>query len=155
MIWTPRTTVAAIIPRGDLFLCVEEAPNGAAVLNQPAGHLEDGESLQQAVVREVLEETGLAFRPLGLVGIYRYRIASPIAGPDDATLTYLRYCFHGQAEIDPNAPPRDADILALHWLSLEQLRSSPLPLRSPMVLACVADYLNGRHYPLEILHDLA
>lgn len=150
MIWTPRTTVAAVIEKQGRFLLVEEQSDGQRVVNQPAGHMEDGESLVQAAVREVLEETGQRFHPLGLVGIYRYRI--PKGG--DQGLTYLRYCFHGTAEPSADAPPIDADILGQLWLTPAQLRDGSHHPRSPMVLRCLEDYLDGQSYPLELLHDI-
>jgi 8-oxo-dGTP pyrophosphatase MutT (NUDIX family) len=150
MIWTPRTTVAAIIADQGRFLFVREAPQGTPLINQPAGHLEDNESLPQAIRREVLEETGHRFEPLGLVGIYRYRIAQG----DDQGLTYLRYCFHGTATPDPLQPTLDDDIIDLLWLHPDEIQQGHLQLRSPLVLRCLQDYLAGRHYPLELLHDI-
>jgi ADP-ribose pyrophosphatase YjhB (NUDIX family) len=148
MIWTPRTTVAAIIEQDQRFLLVEEESHGHRVLNQPAGHLEDGESLIQAVIREVREETCLAFQPQGLVGIYRYRIPQG----EDAGLTYLRYGFFGTVSAQDEATTRDPDILDLHWLAPGELAQHRL--RSPMVLQCIRDYLTGKTYPLELLHEM-
>lgn len=150
MIWTPRTTVAAIIQRKGQFLLVEEAVKGLRVVNQPAGHLEDNESLIQAVIREVLEETAQQFQPQGLVGIYRYRIATG----GDSGLTYLRYCFYGSCVPASNPPPRDPDILNLLWLSRAELGQTDHAPRSPMVVRCIDDYLAGQRYPLELLHEL-
>ncbi len=148
MIWTPRTTVAAVIEQDGRFLMVEEIDRQQRVLNQPAGHLEDNESLIQAVIREVAEETCMAFEPKGLLGIYRYRI--PRDG--DSGLTYLRYAFLGSAEPLSQPAKRDPDILDLHWLTEEQMRSHRL--RSPMVLQCVQDYRRNLRYPLELLHEI-
>ncbi|MEO5343811.1 MAG: NUDIX hydrolase [Gammaproteobacteria bacterium SHHR-1] len=147
MIWTPRTTVAAIIERDRQFLLVEELAHGQRVLNQPAGHLEDGEGLIQAVMREVREETCLAFKPQGLVGIYRYRIPQGA----DAGLTYLRYCFFGTASALDPAPARDPDILDLIWLERAELARRVL--RSPLVLRCIDDYRAGQRHSLELLHE--
>ena len=132
-------TVAAIIEREGRFLFVEERDGGGPrVLNQPAGHVEEGEELIAAVIREAREETGLAFTPEGLVGIYALRAAN---GKD-----YLRVCFHGVVE-DGEAQPQDADILACHWLTREELASKPL--RSGLVARCLDDYLKGQRLPLE------
>lgn len=132
-------TVAAIIERTGRFLFVEERDgDGPRVLNQPAGHVEEGEALIAAVIREAREETGLAFTPEGLVGIYALRAAN---GKD-----YLRVCFHGAVE-EGEAKPEDADILACHWLTREELTAKPL--RSNLVARCLDDYLNGQRLPLE------
>lgn len=132
-------TVAAIIERHSRFLFVEERDgNGPRVLNQPAGHVEEGEPLVDAVIREVKEETGLAFTPKGLVGLYALRAAN---GKD-----YLRICFHGSVD-DGEAKPEDSDILACHWLTKEEIAHTAL--RSNLVLRCLEDHLRGQHLPLE------
>ena len=132
-------TVAAIIGKKGRFLFVEERDGaGPRVLNQPAGHVEEGEALIAAAIREVREETGLAFTPEGLVGIYALRAAN---GKD-----YLRVCFHGAVN-DGDAKPEDADILACHWLAREELASKAL--RSNLVALCLDDYLKGQRLPLE------
>lgn len=136
MAW--RLTVAAVIERQGRYLVVEEAPEGGpAVLNQPAGHVEPGEGLVEAAIREVREETGLAFTPEALLGLYALQAAN---GKD-----YLRVCFLGSVAEGVPAP-QDADILACHWLSLEELASRPL--RSPLVRQCVEDHRAGRSLPL-------
>jgi len=146
MQWTPRVTVAAVIERNGRFLLVEEESGGRPVLNQPAGHLEDGEHLLAAVVREVAEETGMLFQPERLVGIYRWRLA-----PGD--LTYLRFCFSGRVAEAVAQSALDPDILAKHWLEPEAIGTSAPPARSPLVLACIQDYLRGISYPLDLLQD--
>ena len=55
-IWKPSVTVAAIIERDGQFLLVEEETSDGIRFNQPAGHLDPGESLIEAVSRETLEE---------------------------------------------------------------------------------------------------
>ena len=132
-------TVAAIIERNGRFLFVEEREGeGPRVLNQPAGHVEDGEALLDAVVREVAEETGLPFTPESLVGIYQLRAPN---GKD-----YVRVCFAGSVPEGLDAAPRDADILACHWLSPEE--SGGWQLRSPLVVRCLEDWRAGRRLPL-------
>ncbi len=151
MVWKPHVTVAAVIERDGRFLLVEEEADGAVVLNQPAGHLDDGESLAEAAARETLEETGWPFRPTGVVGVYRWR--APETGR-----TYLRVAFCG--ELDDSAPrgPLDAGIRRTLWVEPAALRTAPAsglaPPRSPMVLRGVEDYLAGRRWPLDLLVDL-
>ena len=149
MEWLAHNTVAAVIERDGNFLMVEEtASDGRPVINQPAGHLEAGESLIQAVIRETREETAWRFTPEGLVGIYRWQV------PPDGT-TYLRFCFHGRCHDQDPDQALDRDILRTLWLSREQLAAGdPGRLRSPMVLRCIDDFLAGPGYPLSLLHDL-
>jgi 8-oxo-dGTP pyrophosphatase MutT (NUDIX family) len=139
-------TVAAIIERDGKFLMVEERSGGNLVLNQPAGHLEQGESLLAAVAREALEETGPRVVPVAVVGFYLWHSA-------DADTTYLRVAFCGSAEpsADIAATSLDDGIVAVHWLSRVQLLRRAQQLRSPMVLRCLDDYLAGQRYPLDCL----
>ncbi len=147
-IWAPRTTVAAIVEEAGRFLVVEEADeSGNRVLNQPAGHLEEGETLQSALVRELMEETGWEARPEGLVGIYKWRV--PETG-----VTYLRYCFYARALHQRHASPPDSDILAAHWMTADAIREASARHRSPMVNRCLDDYLVGARFGLEIVHEL-
>ena len=149
MIWTPRTTVAAVIERDGHFLMVrEDAGTGAIVINQPAGHLEESETLLDAVVRESLEETAWHVTPESLVGIYKWRI------PPDG-LTYVRYCFAARALSEDSASTLDDGILAADWMTAEAIRRQSGAHRSPMVQQCVDDYLAGRRYPLELIHEIA
>jgi 8-oxo-dGTP pyrophosphatase MutT (NUDIX family) len=141
-------TVAAVIERDGKFLMVEEraGTSDKLVLNQPAGHLEQGESLVAAVAREALEETGHRFEPEHVVGFYLWR--SP-----DADTTYLRVAFCGSVapSADVAAASLDDGIVAVHWLSRIQLVRRAEQLRSPMVLRCIDDYVAGCRYPLESL----
>ncbi|WLT32304.1 NUDIX domain-containing protein [Geothrix sp. PMB-07] len=139
-------TVAAIIEREGHFLFVEEPDKvtGLPVINQPAGHVEPGEALLDAVRREVHEETGLAFTPEAIVGIYPLLAAN---GKD-----YLRVCFWGTVPEGANAAPQDADILRCHWLTREELRRAAL--RSGWVLGCLDDALAGRRFPLELVANI-
>jgi 8-oxo-dGTP pyrophosphatase MutT (NUDIX family) len=148
MRWTPHVTVAAIAERQGALLFVEEAIAGRLVLNQPAGHWEEDESLIDAVRREVLEETGYGFAPEALTGIYRWDVP-------DRDLTYLRFVFAGEVGIAPVRDTLDRNILRTLWLSPEELAAERARLRSPMVLRCVQDYLAGRRFPLEILSEIS
>lgn len=147
MRWTPHVTVAAIAEHQGALLLVEEAIQGRLVLNQPAGHWEEDESLSDAIQREVLEETGYAFVPTALVGIYRWDVP-------DRDLTYLRFVFVGQVSDAPVRETLDHNILRTLWLSPEELETEHARLRSPMVLRCIQDYLAGRRFPLEILNEV-
>jgi 8-oxo-dGTP pyrophosphatase MutT (NUDIX family) len=143
-VWKPSVTVAAVIERQGKFLLVQERIDGKLVLNQPAGHLDPGESLIAACRREVLEETAHRFEPTALVGIYRWRHAAK-------DVTFLRFCFRGEvAEADPSRK-LDQEIVALHWLSPHELQTRKAEHRSPLVQKCVDDFLTARHYPLEVL----
>jgi ADP-ribose pyrophosphatase YjhB (NUDIX family) len=144
-IWKPHVTVASVIEREGRFLLVEEQTESGIALNQPAGHLENGESLLQAVVRETLEETAWRFTPAGLIGIYRWRIA-------DTDKTYLRYCFYGQCRDHQPERALDEGIIGVRWLTRDALLRDGR-MRSPLVMRGIDDYLSGRRYPLEILID--
>lgn len=148
MVWKPNVTVAAVVEHQGRFLLVEEEADGALVLNQPAGHLDKGESLQQAVVRETLEETGWHVAPEALLGVYRW--CHP-----KKDITYLRFTFVGRAlRQEPNCT-LDHGIVRALWLSPEELRRQSQRHRSPQVQRCVDDYLAGQRFPLEFLKDLA
>ena len=125
---------------------VEERIDGQVVINQPAGHLNDNESLVQAVIREVSEETAWTFQPQALLGIYRWQ--HPVK-----KLTHMRTTFIGKViEHDPDQP-LDSPIIRAEWFTRDQLQSER-NLRSPMVLRCIDDYLSGQQFPLELLHDV-
>ncbi len=146
MVFKPNVTVAAVVEREGRYLLVEEMIAGRRVFNQPAGHLEENESLLEAVRREVLEETAWRFEPQGLVAVQLYRAS--------ADLTFLRFAFSGKAyDFDPDRR-LDADILATHWMSREEIEVRRECLRSPLVLASVAAYENGQRFNLDILQSL-
>ena len=142
-VWKPSVTVAAVIERGGRFLFVEERIDDRLVLNQPAGHLDPGESLAAACRREVMEETAHPFEPRALVGIYRWNYAKK-------DVTFLRFCFTGEVA-DPLARALDKEIVRLHWLTPTELEARRAVHRSPLVATCVADYVAGQRYPLDIL----
>jgi 8-oxo-dGTP pyrophosphatase MutT (NUDIX family) len=143
-VWKPSVTVAAVIERGGKFLLVEEKADGRQVLNQPAGHLDPGESLVQACAREVLEETAHRFTPERLVGIYRWHYAAK-------DVTFLRFAFAGRLDGADAGRALDKEIVRLHWLTRDEVAERAAQHRSPLVMRCVEDYLAGRHFPLEVL----
>lgn len=147
MIWTPHVTVAAIIERKGHHLLVEELSEGSVVLNQPAGHLDPRESLLDAVVREVWEETGRIFTPEHLVGVYLWE------HPDGET--FLRVAFCGEVGERLPASTLDEGILDARWFSTEEVDALHARHRSPLVARCIADHRDGLRLPLETLHRLA
>ena len=147
MVWKPDVTVAAIAERDGQFLLVEERASGRVVINQPAGHLEDGETFLEAVVRETLEETAWVFAPRAVVGVYVWR-------PAHVNRTFLRVAFSGELAGHDAARPLDHGILRTRWLSRAELAEPRARLRSPIVLQCVDDYLAGARYPLSLISHL-
>ncbi|AOY01568.1 NUDIX hydrolase [Jeongeupia sp. USM3] len=145
--WKPNATVAAVIERDGRFLLVEERILGQRKLNQPAGHVEQGESIVAAAVRETLEETAHHFVPEALVGVYQW---SP---PERPELTYLRFAFTGRLTGHEPARALDDGIEAAVWLSRDEIVARADEHRSPLILACIDDYLAGRRYPLGLLRD--
>jgi len=145
--WQPDLTVAAICVKEDKYLIVDERSksSGEMVLNQPSGHLENGETILEAVIRETREETCRHFKPVSLVGLYRL--------PVSEDKTYLRYTFFGTASELDDSLTLDPDITTTHWLSYEEICASKR-LRSPLVKSCIDDYRAGNQYPLEILREL-
>jgi 8-oxo-dGTP pyrophosphatase MutT (NUDIX family) len=147
MRWAPHLTVAAVVARDGRFLVVEESIDGRVVCNQPAGHLDPGESLCAAIVREMLEETARHFVPGALTGIYRW--VHPASGA-----TFVRVCFTGEAGDAEPGRALDDGILGTRWLSRDALAAEAGRLRSPLVLRCIDDYLAGARHPLGLLVDL-
>jgi 8-oxo-dGTP pyrophosphatase MutT (NUDIX family) len=146
--WRPSVTVAAVIERGGKFLFVEEEANGRRVLNQPAGHLDPGESLVQAVARETLEETAHRITPTALLGIYRWRYDK-----GEEEVTFLRFAFLGRVESVDAGRALDKEIIAAVWLTPAELAARRAEHRSPLVQQCVDDCLAGRSFPLEALSN--
>ena len=146
----PRVTVAAIVEQDGRFLLVEERTPQGLQLNNPAGHLEAGESPENGVIREALEETGREFRPAGLVGVYlsRTRHATPEGGSD---VSYLRLAFHGRVGNADPSRTLDQGIVRTLWLTPDEVRASRARHRSPLVVQCMDDYLRGRRYPLDLI----
>lgn len=144
--WKPSVTVAAIIEDAGRFLLIEEQTPEGLRLNNPAGHLEQGESPQQGVVREALEETARAFTPDCFVGLYLSRFQRHDRGED---VTYLRIAFAGRVGEPLPGRTLDTGIVRTLWMTIEELRASQAQHRSPLVLRCIEDYLAGRRHPLD------
>lgn len=147
MIWKPNTTVAAIIHQNGKFLMVEEETAEGMRINQPAGHLEQGESLFQAVSRETLEETAYSFEPTELLGIYHWQ-------KPDRDVTYLRFAFVGQLGQHHAERALDQGIIRAVWMSRDELAHTQALHRSPQVLRCVDDFLMGQRFPLSLIRHL-
>jgi len=150
--WTPSVTVAAIIESAGRYLLVEERTPEGLRLNNPAGHLERGESPEQAVVREALEETARDFTPEALVGVYLARFQRPAHGDRPAEdVTYLRLAYAGRVGEALPGRALDIGIERTLWLTLAEVRDSAARHRSPLVLRCIEDHAAGRRHPLGLL----
>ena len=147
-IWKPSVTVAAIIERDGKFLLVEEETSDGIRFNQPAGHLDPGESLIDAVSREALEETSFSFTPDALIGVYLSRYVSSRTREE---VTYLRFAFTGTLG-EQHERPLDEGIIRTVWMSRDELVACEAAHRSPLVLHCVDDYLRGKRSPLSLIY---
>lgn len=144
--WKPSVTVAAVIEDGGRYLLVEEHTPEGLRLNNPAGHLEQGESPTEGAMREALEETGRVFRPECFLGVYLSRRQRPSADED---VTYLRLAFGGSAgDADPSRPLDDGIVRTL-WMTLVEVRESRDRHRSALVLRCIEDHAAGLRFPLD------
>ncbi|MEH6688250.1 MAG: NUDIX hydrolase [Halopseudomonas sabulinigri] len=143
MRFTPHLTVACIVEHNGRFLIVEERRDGKVVLNQPAGHLESGETLLQAAVRETQEETGWSIELTAITGLYLFTAANGV--------TYQRTCFSAKALRHDAAQALDDGIIRARWMTLEELEEQRHKLRSYLVLDCITDYLNKPHYSLDLI----
>lgn len=143
--WKPHATVACVIEQDGKFLFVEEISHGETVINQPAGHLEDGEEVIAGALREVLEETAWEVKITDFIGFYVYH-------PPQTDSTYHRYCF-AAAPVKKLDQALDADIIQTRWLSYDELKSGKYTMRSSLVMVAVEDYLAGKRYPLDIIHE--
>jgi 8-oxo-dGTP pyrophosphatase MutT (NUDIX family) len=147
MQWKPHATVAAIVEQNGKFLLVEEVTDRGNRFNQPAGHLEDNESLLEAVVRETLEETAYTFEPTALLGIYHWK-------HEHNATTYLRFAYIGNVTAHQAELKLDEGIIRAVWMTADEIRANAGLVRSPQVLICIEDYLNGQRYPLSVVTHL-
>jgi ADP-ribose pyrophosphatase YjhB (NUDIX family) len=146
--WKPSVTVAAVIERDGRYLLIEEHTPEGLRLNNPAGHLDPGESPAQGVSRETLEETAHHFKPTALVGVYLSRFQRAATGED---ITYLRLAFSGDLGALEAGRALDTGIVRTLWMTPDEVRASAERHRSPLVLRCVEDHLAGVRYPLALL----
>jgi len=144
MIWKPHVTVAAVIEKQHRFLLVEEHVSSGIAFNQPAGHLEEGETLIDAVKREVLEETAWQFEPEQLISIQLWRKNSQAD-------SFLRVCFLGKIHSHDVNQCLDEGIIQTHWLTRDEVAAKAPLLRSPLVLESIDNYIKGLFYPLSLL----
>jgi len=145
----PRThlTVAAVIERHNRFLLVEERVSGRNVINQPAGHVETGEPLLDAVVREVREETAWDFSPVAIIGVYLWE--HPVSCE-----RFLRVVFGGSCSNHDATQPLDDGILRALWMSKDDLLARGDDVRSPMVMRAIDDYEAGTRYPVTMFQHI-
>jgi 8-oxo-dGTP pyrophosphatase MutT (NUDIX family) len=143
-IWKPNVTVAAVIERNGAFLLVEEETDDGIRFNQPAGHLDEGESLVAACAREAMEETAWHFRPTALVGVYQW----PRPQGD---ITYLRFAFTGELGEHEENRPLDTGILRAVWMTPAEIEATRDRHRSPLIWQCVQDWQAGRRFPLDLI----
>jgi 8-oxo-dGTP pyrophosphatase MutT (NUDIX family) len=143
----PHLVVAVVCERDGRYLMIEEESDGAICFNQPAGHVEIGESLIEAAVRECREESGHHFTAEAICGIYQWR-------NQQNGIDYLRFVLCGQASQPPKPLALDSAIIACHWLTYEEIVARRAALRSPMVLAAIDDWRGGQRYPLSLVRPL-
>ena len=150
--WQPDVTVATLVVDGGRLLCVEERSNGHLVINQPAGHLEPDESLEQAALRETREETGWDVRLTAFVGAYQWK--APLHVDGSGGRHYLRFAFAAEPVHHDPARTLDEGIVRALWLTPAELMAERQRHRSPLVWQAVADHLAGQRYPLSMLRQI-
>lgn len=146
MTWKPHVTVSGIVTRDDRYLMVVEESDAGLVLNQPAGHWEDNETLSDAIIREVQEETAWLVEPLGITGVYHWR--------KDATRTFLRFNFHCRPIKEFTGQKLDHGIVEATWLTLDEIQAQQARWRNPYIAECIADQRSGKNIPLDFIHSL-
>lgn len=146
-VWRPHVTVACIVASGDRYLMVEEDVNGRVAYNQPAGHLDDGESLLQAAVRETREETGWMVEPTHLVGVHQWR-------SDEHGDMIVRFSFAARPLSHDPQQPLDVGIRKALWMTRHEITELGEQLRSPLILMSIDDWLAGQRLPLSAVTSL-
>ncbi len=143
--WYAHCTVGTVVVRNKQYLMVEEIADGERVINQPAGHVEQGETLAEAALRETREETGWQVQLTGVLGLALY--TSPTNG-----ITYHRTTFLAEPQGHDADRPLDTGIVRASWFSREELAANSARMRSPLVLDAIDQYLAGNIYPLDIIY---
>lgn len=141
-------TVAAVVEKDGQYLLVEEQTSSGLLFNQPAGHLEPGESIIHGAIRETLEETGYTFVPRSVLGIYHWHSQA-----DDTT--FIRFAFSGSVSNHDPGRTLDTGIVRADWFDLDEIRKMTYCHRSPLVMKCIEDHLAGKSCPLDILTHFA
>jgi ADP-ribose pyrophosphatase YjhB (NUDIX family) len=144
MIWKPNVTVAAVIEKDGKYLLVEEQTSSGILFNQPAGHLEPGESIIHAVIRETLEETAYTFAPQSVLGIYHWHSHAE-------NTTFIRFAFAGSVVHHDPGRSLDTGIVRAGWFDIDEIRQMAYCHRSLLVMRCIEDDQAGKRYPLDIL----
>lgn len=142
--WKPNVTVAAVMERDGRYMLVEEETPDGLRFNQPAGHLEQGESLVAACAREAVEETAWTFTPTALVGIYQW----PRPQGD---ITYIRFAFAGTLDAHDAGRALDTGIVRAVWMTPAEIEATQSRHRSPLIWQTVQDHLAGRRYALDLI----
>jgi len=151
--WNPSVTVAAIVEKEGRYLLIEEHTLEGLRLNNPAGHLDPGESLIEACARECLEETAHPFKPKQLMGVYQSRFHRAAKnGKPAQEITYVRFAFSGDISSRVAGQALDDGIVRVIWMSLAEVRASAALHRSPLVLQCIEDHAKGQRFPLDLIH---
>jgi 8-oxo-dGTP pyrophosphatase MutT (NUDIX family) len=145
--WKPNATVAAIVEENGRFLLVEETTDRGNRFNQPAGHLEDNETIIEAVIRETLEETAYSFTPEALLGVYHWQ-------HEQNNTTYLRFAFIGSVHNHQPTLALDTGIIRAVWMTFAEIQAQAHLMRSPQVVTCIQDYLNGQRFPINVITHL-
>jgi ADP-ribose pyrophosphatase YjhB (NUDIX family) len=151
--WKPSVTVAAIIERDGRYLLIEEHTPEGLRLNNPAGHLDPGESPEDGCAREAFEETTHTFTPTEMVGIYMSRLLRPAReGRPAEDVTYLRLAYCGKLGEAVAGAQLDKGIVRTLWMTPDEIRANVHRLRSPLVLRCVEDHVNGQRFPMSFIY---
>ena len=148
--WKPNVTVAAVIERDGRFLLVEEETADGLKLNNPAGHLDPGETPAQGCAREAMEECAHEFTPTMLVGVYISRFTRT---RDNEDITYLRFAFAGEVGMHYPERPLDEGIVRAIWMTADEIRACPERHRSPLLIRCLEDFLAGQRFPLSAVYS--
>jgi 8-oxo-dGTP pyrophosphatase MutT (NUDIX family) len=143
----PAITVATVVERDGRFLLIEERTRSGLRLNQPAGHVEAGESIVSAAARETLEEAAWQVDPTALVGVYQW-------GSGTNGSTFVRFTFAAAPRAHDPDRPLDTGIVRAMWLSYEDIAARRDAHRSPLVLRSIDDYRAGKRWPLGLIARL-